>query len=244
MTEPRRWLDDPEASDELKQTLDAARRPRGLDRATRARVGARLGRLGVVPLSAVTWLSIKSAAALGLAGGATVASAMVAVERYQASHAAVAVAPSAAPSPKRSSHAPEVKRPPADTPQASEPPTPEASPTLNPPAELPRSERPRAPAPSASTAGGLAEESALLEQARRALGSAPSAALSRVREHARRFPDGQLAAERSLIEVEALYRMGHRAEARALAERLLSQGGGDLYVGRVRRLLQKIDGDR
>jgi hypothetical protein len=244
MTEPRRWLDDPEASDELKHTLDAARRPRSLDRATRARVGTRLGRLGVVPLSAITWLSIKSAAALGLAGGATVASAMVAVERYQASHAVVAMAPSGAPVPQQTSHAPEVKQPPAGSPEASEPDVPVASPTLNPPAELPRTELPRAPAPSATAPGGLAEESALLEQARRALGSAPSAALSSVREHARRFPNGQLAAERSLIEVDALYRMGHGAEARALAERLLSQGGGDLYVGRVQRLLQKIDGDR
>jgi hypothetical protein len=239
MTEPRRWLDDPEASDELKHALDTARRSRSLDRATRARVGTRLGRLGVVPLSALTWLSIKSAAALGLAGGATVAGAMVAVERYQVSHAVLSVEPVSAPAADRASRSAHVKSP-AAAPPASQLPTPEATPTLNPPAELPRSERPRGPVASA-TSGGLAEESALLEQARRALDSAPSAALTSVREHARRFPNGQLAAERGLIEVDALYRVGRRAEARALAERLLAQGGGDLYVGRVRRLLQKID---
>jgi hypothetical protein len=84
-------------------------------------------------------------------------------------------------------------------------------------------------------------ESALLEQARRALASAPNAALALVAEHATRFPNGQLAAERRLIEVDALYRAGRRTEARALAQKLVARGGDDLYVGRVERLLQKID---
>jgi len=245
MTEPRRWLDDPEASVPLKQALGSARRTRDLDGPTRARIGARLGRLGVVPLSAVTWLSLKSAAALGLAGGATVAGTMVAVDRYRASHDVVIAAAPTAHAPSRPARSPqEAERPTADAPKATEPLVPGASPTLNPPAELPRAERPRAPAASASTSGGLAEESALLEQARRALASAPSTALSTVREHARRFPSGQLSAERSLIELEALHRIGRRVEARALAERLLAQGGGELYVGRVQRLLEQIDSGR
>jgi hypothetical protein len=71
MSDPKRWLDDPEASDELKGVLRGASRTANLDRATRARVGVRLGRLGAVPLSAITWLSLKSAAALGLAGSRT-----------------------------------------------------------------------------------------------------------------------------------------------------------------------------
>jgi len=243
MTEPRRWLDDPEASAPLKQALGSARPTRSLDRATRHRVGARLGRLGMVPLSAVTWLSVKSAAALGLAGGATVAGTMIAVERHRASHDVVITAAPATPAPTRAARTSKIAgHRSAFAEEASEPFVPQATPTLNPPAELPRAERPHAPAPSAAASGGLAEESALLEQARRALARAPGAALSSVREHARLFPHGQLAAERSLIEVDALFRMGRRAEARALAERLLAQGGGDLYVGRVERLLQQIDG--
>ncbi|HEX5100952.1 MAG TPA: hypothetical protein VFV94_15685, partial [Polyangiaceae bacterium] len=132
----------------------------------------------------------------------------------------------------------ELAAPPMESPEL--PPT-AGAPTLNPPADLPRALRPAAP-PSASSAGGLAAESTLLEQARRSLDSAPERALALVGEHARTFPSGQLAAERRLIEIDALYRVGRRTEARARAERLLAQGGDDLYVGRVRRLLQKMSG--
>jgi len=245
MSDPKRWLDDPEASDELKGVLRFASRTASLDRATRARVGVRLGRLGAVPLSAITWLSSKSAAALGLAGGATVAGTLAVVEHYRAPRE-LAPAPAAPASPRAPKQrapgakkpAPELAVPPTESPEL--PPT-AGAPTLNPPADLPRAPRP-VPPPSASSAGGLAAESALLEQARRSLDSAPERALSLVGEHARTFPSGQLAAERRLIEIDALYRVGRRAEARARAERLLAQGGDDLYVGRVRRLLQKMNG--
>jgi hypothetical protein len=114
---------------------------------------------------------------------------------------------------------------------------------LDPVPDLPSRSFPSPPSASPS-AGGLAEETALLEGARRALSGSPEQALARTREHARRFPRGQLASERALLEIDALYRLGRRAEARALAERQLARGGDDLYTNRVRRLLAKIDGAR
>jgi hypothetical protein len=72
----------------------------------------------------------------------------------------------------------------------------------------------------------------------------PAFALLLVREHGRRFPRGKLGAEKSLIEIEALYRSGSHAEARALAERKLASGAGDLYSERVRALLERMDRER
>jgi hypothetical protein len=90
-------------------------------------------------------------------------------------------------------------------------------------------------------ASGLAEETEFLERARRALKTDPAFALSLIREHPVRFPRPKLDAERSLIEIEALYRSGRHAEARALAERNLASGTGELYTERVRALLERMD---
>ena len=46
----------------------------------------------------------------------------------------------------------------------------------------------------------------------------PQAALDSARQHARRFPNGQLAEEREAIAIEALARLGRQAEARTRAE--------------------------
>jgi hypothetical protein len=113
-----------------------------------------------------------------------------------------------------------------------EPATPESE--AAPPNPAPSS--PVAP-PSASGAGSLSAESALLEQARREMRLAPLGALSIAAEHARRFPRGQLAAERTLIQIEALHRLGRDAEARRLAASLSNGASGGLYAERVRRFL-------
>ena len=84
---------------------------------------------------------------------------------------------------------------------------------------------------------GLERETRLLEQARSALGSSPADALATAQQHAARFPTGRLAAERTMIEIEALQRLGRHTEARAKAERLLEQSPKGLYTERVRRLL-------
>ena len=80
---------------------------------------------------------------------------------------------------------------------------------------------------------------AMLESARRALGSSPAEALAIAEEHREEFPHARLELERELIWVDALYRLGRHAEARKAAEALRRRGG--LYAERVKRLLEKMD---
>jgi hypothetical protein len=110
-------------------------------------------------------------------------------------------------------------------------PEPEPEPQLNPVPALPTVPT------SAASGSSLAIESLLLEQARREMRSSPAAALQIATEHAQRFPRAQLSAERMLIEIEALHRLGREAEARALAQRMLSGSSKGLYAERVRQLL-------
>jgi hypothetical protein len=244
MNEPRRWLDDPDAPSELRELLERAPRGRDLDGATRVRLGGRVARYAAIPLTAAAWLSVKSAAALGVAAGVATAGVVAVVERTvlapeTPSSTQPASDPKRSVSKRRSAAVPGQ---PATLHESVEPVEP-ILPSV-PSAEFAPLEPARtAPPPSnlAPTPRGLAEESRLLEQARRALASTPAAALELTRQHAQRFPKAQLGAERSLLEVEALYRMGRRDQARALAERLLSRGTDDLYAERVRRLLAKIE---
>ena len=73
---------------------------------------------------------------------------------------------------------------------------------------------------SASPLDSLSEAD-LLGQAQAALASDPSRALSLSEQHRRRFPRGVLVQEREVIAVEALARLGRRAEAMARGERFL-----------------------
>jgi hypothetical protein len=72
---------------------------------------------------------------------------------------------------------------------------------------------------SASTDSALAKERALLDAARRALGSGdPTACLTELAKHARAFPAGKLAEEREAMTVNALVGVGRYSEARQKAE--------------------------
>ncbi len=84
---------------------------------------------------------------------------------------------------------------------------------------------------------GLTAEARYLEEARSRLNSDPRGALDATRAHRSRFPNGQLAAERELIAVDALLRLGRRREAERRAEALLGVSG--LYERRARRLLER-----
>jgi hypothetical protein len=64
-------------------------------------------------------------------------------------------------------------------------------------------------------------EADLLGQAQAVLASDPGRALALAEQHSRRFPHGVLTQEREVIAVEALARLGRRAEAAARAERFL-----------------------
>lgn len=84
----------------------------------------------------------------------------------------------------------------------------------------------------------LAAEVASLDAARAVLGSAPARALHLADAHAAAVPDATLSAERELIAIDALLRLGRRAEARARADRLRTRYPGGLYESRLSALLE------
>lgn len=90
--------------------------------------------------------------------------------------------------------------------------------------------------PSGETRAGssLAAELALLEAARPP--TAPKAALASLESHRERYPDGQLAAERELMRVEALCALGRRAQARAATEVFLADEALAAHHPRMRAI--------
>jgi hypothetical protein len=102
------------------------------------------------------------------------------------------------------------------------------------------------PVAAASTSEALAEsedELALevrwLDQARALLAVDPATALARADGHAQRFKGGALAAERELIAIDAMQRLGRVSAARKRADVLLTGQPGSLYRGRLQRVLER-----
>lgn len=83
----------------------------------------------------------------------------------------------------------------------------------------------------------VADEARLLETARASLASDPALSLEVVRHHQMRYPRGQLSAERELIAVDALLRLGRRDEAERRAAPRLAEDADSLYAKRFRQLL-------
>ncbi|HJL15830.1 MAG TPA: hypothetical protein RMH99_09250, partial [Sandaracinaceae bacterium LLY-WYZ-13_1] len=96
---------------------------------------------------------------------------------------------------------------------------------------------------AASSADGLVAEARLLEEARRLLAIDPGRALARTDAHAREHPGGQLAAEREVIAIDALRRLGRRGPARRRARRLIERAPHGIYAERARAMIAAMDGD-
>jgi hypothetical protein len=91
-----------------------------------------------------------------------------------------------------------------------------------------------APAEALSPADSLAEETALLRRAQAALSSnEPRSALSILREHERRFPDGVLAEERRALKVVALCDDGQVERGRKQAKAFAAKHPGSALRERV-----------
>lgn len=80
-------------------------------------------------------------------------------------------------------------------------------------------------------------ELALLEQAHRALASAPTHALASIAAHERRFPASQYAQERELMAIEALLALNQIERARVHGERFLAQYPRSSHGRKVRSLI-------
>ena len=263
MTEPDRLNDDETAPPELRALLRGARKARPLSAAVRERGRARLARVATLPLTAVGWLSVKTAVAAFSVGCGTAVLAAIVIAPRATPHSVPPAAVSVRPALRKASAARFTPVPvgPASA-ETSAPPVEAvtASPTQGPQAvgEVAVFPRQQAAAPSAAeqraperpdssnratSANSLAAESELLERARSVLRRAPLEALRLAREHAETFPRAQLGSERALIELEALHRLGRDAEAQTLAHALLARNADDLYVERVHRLLGELSLD-
>lgn len=85
-------------------------------------------------------------------------------------------------------------------------------------------------------ADALLREAALLEKARADITRDPEASLRALDEHREGFGDGQLAAERELLAIDALAHQGRSAEARSRARSFLARFPSSPYAERVRRI--------
>lgn len=230
MSTPRRWVDDPDADEALREVLRGTPSARPLDQLTRRRLGAKVARFSAVPAAAAGWLFVKSAAAaLGVvlgAGTIAVSTGIIHVSPHREIQRAAPLSVQRLPAPAPAPAAEARPEPAAEEMNL----VPQPSPAVNPAPPLPV-------APLGSAAGSLSAEAALLERARREIHSAPALSLSVAAEHAQRFPRGQLTSERALIQIEALHRLGRDGEARRLASGLLAGPSAGLYRERVERLL-------
>ena len=264
MSEPRRWLDDPRTSAELRQILDAAPAPPPLPPELHARLAeytvtlashGLLAKLGGVNL----WRKLLQALG-GSSKVLTVASLVgaSAAGGYVASRALDGPADRAARSPlagtarARSTRAAGLEPVPSTASSAS---SPSEAPLVAEPSEprAPKAARaiPSAPAsaPASSDSSGesvareptagesVAAEAKLLESARSFLGDSPALALELTEQHRRLHPAAQLSAEREFIAIEALLRLGRRQEAERRAAPRLEQAPDSLYARRLRQLL-------
>ncbi|MBI5532844.1 MAG: hypothetical protein HY898_09030 [Deltaproteobacteria bacterium] len=233
MNEPTRWRQS--GPEEVRELLRHAAAPRAMTAAERDRMARRVARIAAIPagLGVLFWVK---GMALGAVIGAISLTAAVSLQRgwiggpspseHVAPRQASTRAPLAsAPLPAATQESPATAADPAPAPA----PSPLAVGT-------PSSASVEADAAPDARVDTLAEEAALLEEARAAVSSNPARALELSQQHASRYPKGQMGMERELVAIEALNGLGRVAEARARAGALLARSRGSLYEDRIRNL--------
>jgi hypothetical protein len=98
------------------------------------------------------------------------------------------------------------------------------------------------PTPTPTPTPTLAQELALLEEARRLLPREPARALGPLAEHRRLHVTGALSDERDLMELDALRRAGRSQEAAERARAWLARDPAGLHSSRVRAILASLEG--
>jgi hypothetical protein len=239
MKDPVRWRDDPGARPARADALlRGTRRPRPprpgeLDRlrgAVATMASASASASARVPPARHRW---RVAAAVVLASGTMAVAGGLLVKRGRpAAVTAIVAAPPSVPAEVAAAPAP------APLPAPSRPVVATAAPARR--APVAHAAR-RVTAAPAVTADSLARETALIDAARRDLRAEPSRALAALELHRREFPGGQLAAERELLAVESLQRLGRTTEARRRATALAARFPSSRYAARAARLLEADD---
>lgn len=237
--EPVRWKEAVDAPSGLGDLLRKARSIGPMP------AGVRTSILATLPSAPPAAVTAAGAGTLGvaMAAGITAAASVAAVWLGTRSAATVA------PSPARA--APIVTAAGSPEPAAESPSTVASTPLPTPPA-LPASLRPATGARPKPPARGdrepvesLAEESSLVARARASLAAEPTAALTIVDEHARRFPKGELASEREYLRIRALQALRRDAEARLRARSYLAAYPSSPQAPAVRDFLEgPKDGSR
>jgi TolA-binding protein len=103
-------------------------------------------------------------------------------------------------------------------------------------------ETPPAPAPAASSSAGasLAQEVAMLDEARRALAQGRAGeALAALDRYRRDYPSGRLGQEATFVRIQALSMQGNTAAARSVAEQFLQTSPTSPLADRVRAVLKQ-----
>jgi hypothetical protein len=205
-----------DAPDELRTLFRAAHKPQPLPPAIEAKLARVVATVDPPPARwlarALPWLLVASAAAAGVGALRS---------RSAPRSSPVPAAPVALPVAVR-----------VLAPAPAEVPAPSAAPR----GETPRPRQAKAPARNAED--GLVGEEHLLNEAHRALAANPNRALALARSHARRYPQGQLAAERQLIEIEALVALGRRRQAEARGRELRAAAPNSIYADRLDEILR------
>lgn len=235
MNEPTRWLKDERTPRDLLDALDSMSPPKPVPPSLHFKLAARFAEPGPAPATFAASLGARAArllAGLAIGGGVVFAAARGQLARK------------AAPPPSDDSARVSTKTPVPGPEAIAEPPVVEqGTPVSADPLTAVESNgasiraapsSPRRATPSTDT---LAQEETILEGARRALATSPARALRLLSLHQRRFPAGELTAERLFLRADALRRLGRTAEARRQADALVKRFPTSAYARLVPALV-------
>lgn len=245
MTDPPRWLTDAGTPDTVRALLGALEAPAPLSPEKQAALARQLAEIsasaGAAGTGAVAgaWLKVK----IGLVCGACLGGGLVVAHwvSEEAQPRPVVAAVQSSPLDLAPGRVPETSSTPAPVSPDGDGYGPSAAMD---PAAAGETTAATAAAPSGATTkpargvardvDGLAREEALLERARSLAANDPRGALRLLRRHGRRFPQGQLAAERMFLSVQVLEQLGEEAAAREEAEVLMERFPRSSYAARLR----------
>jgi hypothetical protein len=253
MNDPRRWKDGAGAPPAIRELLGASRRTRPMTSAERRRTAGRVANLVSVPVAAsLVWVWAKGVAIAGVATLSAVSLVHVSTSREHAP-SLFASAPEATVRAGISAGVHQRARaaimPSGDAASGDDAAVESTVASPSPPPPLPERAAARDTAPAASTAPAAAtvpavatpapdtleKEANLLESARAVLAGDPARALALLDRHAAEFPRGQLVAERSVLRIDALRRLGRLDEAQSDGRAL--DGEARIYAPRVQKMI-------